>query len=214
MMATNVMKWNRKGKTATLADAVLPNMPGMAGRLLAVVAVEQAADEGVTRADGSVELTTEGKRAEVGRVVATALAALRPHEEEAARMAAEAASLRARAAETPAQDGSELRQLFVAREIRDRLEGVDQVMVLPRYFQAIDSGDWQFVRAVESAPRSFALLTDEALRRGADAKVARSPLAPQVREAEAQADALRSIVNSAKAALVHYARAHGLDNVA
>lgn len=87
---------------------------------------------------------------------------------------------------------------LIEREIRDRLHGKPSTEVYTMYREAIASGDHVFVRAVEKAPRSFRLLSDEQVKAADEAKLAASPYGKRVAVYESRAQVFAQAVAQAK----------------
>lgn len=107
----------------------------------------------------SRDYTPEGRVKQIAAKYAEGLTVLQPLRESVARGRARLAAIEARVA--TASKSTDLASLFEEREIRDRLQGRDALQIQEFYMAAIASGDAAFVRAVEHAPRAFALLRPE-----------------------------------------------------
>ncbi len=162
--------------------------------------VFEGARQAAREAASSRELTPVGTTAAIERALGSAEAALAPFDTVATRLAETASATRRKALEIPAAERTP-EAIAREREIRDRLAGEDGLRVASLYWQAIASGDWELVRAVEGAPRAFELIDAEARERGEAAKIERSPLAERLSQESAEADAYRLAVATARAAL-------------
>ena len=140
--------------------------------LRAIQHVVEDADAESRKIDESKELTDLGKREAYKRIREGAEAALKPHEALVERLGATVAATRSKAIQPPAATPE---SLAVEREIRDRLmdEKLDTLKVGIRYLNALDRGDDTFVRAVESAPESFALISSDIRQKGEEMRLAR-----------------------------------------
>jgi hypothetical protein len=216
-MATNpnVIRWMGSQLQTLVAAFAQRVSAAMAARLQALAKIGTELVQEVEQADDNRELTDIGKREAVKRVVARAEEQIAPHQREAERLDGEAEALRVKAGATPASELSEVAELAAQREVRDYLRGVDRVLIPAMYLAAIeaDAPDWLLVRAIENAPGVLRLVGPETLSKGRDAKVRRSSLAPRLRELEDERDALRQIVNAARAELKHVAAARGYTDV-
>lgn len=100
---------------------------------------------------------------------------------------------------------------MVEREIRDRLTGKDPLEVNVVYLTAIAEEDRSTVRAIENAPKAFALITPDQRETGDAMKLERSPLAPQVTAADAIAFIYQSVSAAVHAELGMLVERYGVD---
>jgi hypothetical protein len=107
----------------------------------------------------SRDYTPEGRVKQIAAKYAEGLTVLQPLRESVARGRKRLAEIEARVA--TASKSTDLASLFEEREIRDRLQGRDALQIQELYVSAIAAGDAAFIRAVEHAPRAFALLRPE-----------------------------------------------------
>ena len=177
------------------------NQPHEAG-LRDVAQVYDTALKEVSEIEKSEELTPLGKQEAIKRTLSKAYTALEGHESHVERLATTVTATRAKALERPARE-STAATLAIEREIRDRLmtQKLDPLMVFPQYLSAIDRGDDAFVRAIEGAPQAFQLITPEQRERGAEARLAKSPMADQLAKEENEHALFRQIVATTKTEL-------------
>jgi hypothetical protein len=173
--------------------------------------VYDLAARAVEQARNSRELTAVGRRAAVARALAQAREQLGQHAATIARMEADVAAARAKAMETPAGERTP-EAVSLEREIRDvlRASKEDPLLVAVRYRQAITDEDWTFVRAIEGAPRAFALVTRDVLEQGSLMKLMRSPRAPAIQDAMEVAGLHRFAVRTAETELGKLGEAFGV----
>lgn len=153
------------------------------GELRAMQRVYDAAADAASAAKASKELTPLGRREAVKKIVAQALEAMKPLDAKVAAIAASAAAKRTKAIQPPTAERTQ-EVLMLEREIRDRLAGKDPLEVNVMYLNAIASGDWTTVNAIERAPSAFALITTEQREAGDMMKLRSSAMANEVIEAD------------------------------
>ena len=201
------------GPVAVLVEALVsreankPHEP----TLRKIAGVYGAAAEAVRKARTSQELTELGKREATKRALASATAALEPHEAKVRELESSLDATRRKALERPASERTPER-LMLEREIRDRLveQRIDPLLVAGRYLTAVRNGDDVLVSAIENAPAAFALIDDATRRQGEDARIARSPHAGEVARLEGDHALLRQVVNTTRTHLREMAESHGV----
>jgi hypothetical protein len=180
----------------------------VASDLRAIQKIYDDAATAAAAAEASREFTALGLAEAVKRVVGTAHGALKPHEAFTTKLATSAAATREKAHQAPE---SFQRTPAVEREIRDRLVGMEPLQINAKYYDALEQRDWDFILAVEHAPKAFALLTPEMRETGAAMKLLSSPFASQLAEEEAVADIYRSTVGAVRTELARLAERYGAD---
>lgn len=213
----NTIQFRSEGPVGPVVDALVqsiladwpePERTRIINDLRANQAIYDDAATAAAAAAASRKFTTLGLAEDVKRVMTAADGVLKPREFYATKLTAEAETTRAKAHQPPA---AFQRRPDVEREIRDRLVGLDPLLVNVKYREAIAAGDWEFILAVEAAPKAFALLTAEMREEGDALKLLRSPLAPQLVEQETVADLYRSTLGAVRTELAKLAERYGVN---
>jgi len=202
------------GHVDTVEQAMLDGVDGEARtraihELRGVQAHAEAFVQRRNEAMASRALTGEGKRDTVARLEAETRTKLAPAKAVSDGLGADIAALRELALQGCVRDARgrygfvqvkaparSTEDFLLEREVRDRLHArysrtengvatIDHLVTDGVYLEAVRSGrDPVLVRAIEGAPASFALVSDQA-RRDADAiKIARSPAAEEIQTLE------------------------------
>jgi hypothetical protein len=210
---------NSAGNVGPVVDAfeqsTLAQMPETArapivGDLRAMQKTFDVAATAAREASKSRELTALGQRAAVTRVLQQAAETMKAHDAKVAKITGAAAEARAKAMQPPATERTQ-EVLMLEREIRDRLAGKDALEVNVLYVNAIASGDWTTVTAIERAPAAFALITPDQREVGDMMKLRSSPLAAQVIDADKLAFIYQSVSATIHAELAKLAEQFGVD---
>jgi hypothetical protein len=192
---SNIIEGFVQGSLAERPEAERLRIEGDFRRVAAIPENVQAT---VKTAEASREHSKEGLTKLAERTIGTASVAMKPHEQKVAQLAAAVAATRAKASETPSTERT-TEAVLRERELRDRVSGLkDPLMAVPMYLDAIDSGDWETVRAIEAAPRAFQLVDAATRAEGAKRKAAKSSLAATLAAQEAEHGAYKIVVAAAK----------------
>jgi hypothetical protein len=204
------MSENESG-TRSLARCFAQDLPqehaGLAPTLLRLADVVDSTTKEAGAIETSEELSEIGRKAARQRLASTVAKALESHEAALANLETTFGAEREKATRFPAGEdtpAAAMRQ----REIRDRLAGLGPMLVAIKYYNAIERGDWETVRAVESAPQAFSLIDEDTRARGIETRLAGSPAAPKLAALKDAINKYRLLLGSAKGDLRRLAERH------